>query len=412
MAGYENIEFDPSTLTLISLVHLSDEEIKRIQSSIGTTRKITSVAIHNWPNPDEPCTRAELYYIFQAIKPSIADPELDETFALFLDKNWDAVDTQTDNDDNRYHVLCAYQIVYDNHDKKHYQNTIDIFSLVDLNQAPLKLWHMIWHPFGAARRRMRVHGARINYTPNHQDKNETFTKGAYTDVITNPEKLVLGSSGAVVFILDGAISSNAKNLREIRDYLSQDWEGAFVFYDVSRYLETADVHGLVTFLESEKYLATNKKSPYMFMAVNQTTLQMVQQLNEDQSEDSMEEEEEKHETKPIIFGAQEPLFLDFKYDDDGSQHGTLGDSPYEYLGYAYGSVDAETAYLTWVNLDIANLNFPECVTIEGHIYWGSPALKSWVEEHFEKLEVNDYILNYLGVSHSEENGPSNIDIVN
>jgi hypothetical protein len=118
------------------------------------------------------------------------------------------------------------------------------------------------------------------------------------------------------------------------------------------------VHGLVAFLESEKYLATNKKSPYMFMVVNQTALQVVQPLNEDQSEDSMEEEEEKQETKPIIFGTQEPLFLDFKYDDDGNQHGTLGDSP-----YAYSSVDAETAYLTWVNLDIANLNFAECVTI-------------------------------------------------
>jgi hypothetical protein len=50
-----------------------------------------------------------------------------------------------------------------------------------------------------------------------------------------------------------------------------------------------------------------------------------------------------------------------------------------------------------------------------YIYWSSPALKSWVEEHFEKLWVNDYILDYLGVSHSdhsEENDPSNIDIVN
>lgn len=360
----KDLELEPSTLTLISLVHLPDQVLDDLAAKIGATDDVPHVVIHNWPDNQEPCSRPEMYRIFQAIKPLPHD-DVDETFLMFIDG---------DRSPDGYHVIFATEVLVRSPHISFRPHSIVLSRLHDMQDSP-RYWHAIWNPFEVGRRGTRVNNARANCTIFDSDLR---TKKSEFEVISDPDHLSLsfGVLTVFIFILSPMTESELRRVRWQHFYLHDD---PLQFIDVSQLIHTPDIEGLVSYFESEDFAELGETPPSHFLAIDDGTLGPAR--GEDESlDDSASEETDLSDD--VIVVSSNPLSVWVK-DDEGRIYAQYS------LGYGYARLEARKALDLCSNLEVGNMDFIEVCQPE-YVYWGS--FQPWIEENEDAVEEGQFSL--------------------
>lgn len=320
-----DLKLEPSTLSLISLVHIPDEKINKIKAEIGSSDAIPHVVIYNWPADQEPCSRTEMYRIFQATKPPY-HKDVDETFSMFIDRD--------EMRDGEYCIIVA-------HETFSALKPICLNRLRDTGDA-LQFWHAIWNPFEYGRRGTRSNNARVNTTI-FDGPLRSRTLGF--EVVSCPDNLAFAGDFCC-FILSQMAETQ---FRRVRRELFSEVEGIVQFVDVSKLIKTPDIQGLMRYFESDEYVKSGQQElPIYFLAIDDRTLKGV--ANEDYE-------------NLVIAADKSTLCVDIQDDDYNCYYASW--SP----GYAYGRLDASSAVDLCINLSCANMDFGEFCQVPECSYW-------------------------------------------
>ncbi|KAL4888171.1 hypothetical protein BDV59DRAFT_147714 [Aspergillus ambiguus] len=342
----EYLTLEPTTLTLISLVYLSDNDIIHIKSSIGISDEVPNVVVYNWPDRENPRSRAHLYRLFTMIMPDIH--ECDETFALFIDRKW--------NEPDSYHILCA-------HKWTRKRNQAGVSEDVDINH---------------------IHIREVNTTLFNSQVN---LYGTYSENVANPDKLEV-SADYVVFILAPLTEVDR---RLVHSYLENNVQNEFCLYDVSNKLKSPDMEGLIDYFTTEDFARTNQCPPSFFIAVDIDTRDIARSI----INQMLSKKEEIDQSAALLVASNEPLSLSFMDDMECSVAETS-------LGYAYSRQDPEDAFSTCVNLSVGNMYFVDCARVVDWVTWSS--LDEWLESNpiIDELEEFGAYITKAGAYYSGE----------
>jgi hypothetical protein len=137
---------------LIFLANLLDKAIDDLTASIGTSEDVPNVVFHNWLENQEPCSGAQMYQIFQTIKPPHHE-EVYQIFVMFIDG---------DTSREKYHIIFADETFDSPRRRLRDESSIGLSRLSDTKDA-LRCWHAIWNPFSNnGPQRVRVNDAGVN----------------------------------------------------------------------------------------------------------------------------------------------------------------------------------------------------------------------------------------------------------
>ena len=303
---------------LISLVHLTDEKRDEIKAAIGGSVDIPHVVIYNWPADREPCSRAELYRIFQATKPPYQEA-VDETFSMFID--------QDETRDGAYCIILAQKTFSG-------RRPILLHTLRDIGDA-LGFWHAIWNPFEHGRRGTRLNNARVNTT---LFDGPLRARKCPFEVVPCPDhfNFFTAQTDYCCFVLSQMTETQ---FRHVRQKLFSEVEDTMQFIDAAKLVRTPDIPGLMAYFESDQYVKSGQDElPQFFLAIDDKTLTGVAD----------------GETMDLVIVADRRALCADIYDDNGNCYGSW--SP----GYAYSRLDAEMAVNLCTSLSVCNMDFVEC----------------------------------------------------
>ncbi|RAK98086.1 uncharacterized protein BO80DRAFT_467223 [Aspergillus ibericus CBS 121593] len=322
------LRLDPTTPTLISLVHLPPNTQENLESTIGHR-----IIIHNWPPHQEPCSRAQLYRMFQALK--ICHPGNDQAFALFIDEDADS-----------YHIVRAtgssVPNISDPGAKK-----------VELSTLPFEqvqnFWTAAWNP--ESRTPSRMPQGPYRYNPAMW---ELHTFGG--EPIVDPDDIPGSLDTSIIFILEPMTPTE---LRKIRSEMFTQSDEPYMWVDVSDRLISPDMQGLLAYFESEEF--THHAPPSQFLAIDRKTLS-----------DAMDPIDEREDWEAIIVASYEGG--DIWFEDE--EHRAFGHIS---TGYGYDRKDFEEAEMAYINLKIENMSYDELCPDGRMVYWS--AYRAWAENH-------------------------------
>ncbi|EEA25361.1 hypothetical protein TMatcc_006415 [Talaromyces marneffei ATCC 18224] len=354
-----HLKIEPLTLTLISLVYLSEDETTRLKATVTMSEQISDVVIYNWPDEENPCSREDLYRLFSQLELDI-HAGCDEIYALFIDRKCDG----------SYQILRAQKYIC-----KFYQGVIDdlkeqFIDLRDLKEPRLAadFWHMMWNPWPDGKNGDSWNSSRAS---TRLYNNQVAMLGNYAEIVPNPDKLVMGLYHPI-FVLSPMTDAD---LRLIRSYIMREAETAdeWCLYNVSKKLESPDIGSLM------QWFNESTESPSYFMAVDSTTLKIarsamsqVQSLKRGKIDPS----------RALLIASDEPIRVEFNDDESCNAYAEVR------LGYAYARQSADDAFSTCTNLSLANMYFHECVEIEDEETW------EYVDEWLESNPVIDELEEY------------------
>ncbi|PYH94347.1 hypothetical protein BO71DRAFT_441079 [Aspergillus ellipticus CBS 707.79] len=322
------LHLDPSTPTLISLVHLSTTAQETLTSKIGHP-----IIFHNWPEHQEPCSHAQLYRLFQALK--ICQQGNDQAFALFFD-----------DDGEGYHIIRAtgssVSNVSDPDAKKLHLSTLPFDKVQDF-------WTAAWNP--ESRVSSRMPRGPYRYNPAMW---EIHVFGG--EPIVDPDDIPGSLDTSVIFILE---KMTPTELRKIRSEVFGETEEEFMWVDVSDKLVSPDMQGLITYFESGEF--SNDAPPREFLAIDRKTIS-----------DAMQSVDERDDLEAFIVASYEGG--DVWFDDDmNHSFGHIS------TGYGYARRDFDEAEMAYINLKIANVGYDEMCGDGQVVYWS--AYRAWAEKH-------------------------------
>ncbi|PLB53805.1 alpha/beta-hydrolase, partial [Aspergillus steynii IBT 23096] len=256
-------DFEPkqSTLSLISLVHLSEEDINGILSQPWTNEQIENVQIMNWPADEKPCSRGDLYRIFQAVK-TPRSHDIDQAFAMFIDVLAEGSGPR---------IFLAQEWKKEN---ERGDNNIQLSRMEDLRDA-MEIWHMVWNPFPNDRQ-----GGGVWYNDFKVNANLFYSKrldGEF-ERIQNPDEFTLSYDCCLVFVLE---KMPEKEVRSLWESVPLEIEQGVQFLDVSHLIKTPDMEGLMEFFESKQFLLTGQRPPRYLLAVDRRSLEAADGDDED-----------------------------------------------------------------------------------------------------------------------------------
>ncbi|PYI08334.1 hypothetical protein BO78DRAFT_468551 [Aspergillus sclerotiicarbonarius CBS 121057] len=339
------LRLDPSTPTLISLVHLSTMAQENLESTIGHP-----IIIHNWPEHQEPCSRAQLYRMFQALK--ICHQGNDQAFALFIDDDADG-----------HHIVRAtgssVPNVSDPGAKKLELTTLPFDQVRNF-------WTAAWNP--ESRTPSRMPRGPYMYNPAMWELN---VFGG--EPIVDPDDIAGSLDTSVIFILE---TMTPTELRKIQSEMFMGADEPFMWVDVSDRLVSPDMQGLLTYFESEEF--ANEAPPNNFLAVDRKTLS-----------DAMEPIDEREDWESIIVASYEGGDVWF---DDDMQRSFAHIS----TGYGYDRRDPEEAENAYINLKIANMSYDELCPDGQMVYWS--AYRPWAEKHMGETFARSFSQEGMKVS--------------
>ncbi|KAL2819420.1 hypothetical protein BJX63DRAFT_381952 [Aspergillus granulosus] len=288
------LRLKPSIVTLISLVHLPATVQEGLQSMIGHP-----IILHNWPEHQEPCSRAQLFRMFQVLK--ICHPGNDQAFALFVDE-----------DDEGYHIVRATG--------SNMPNVSDAdASRLELSILPFKqvkdFWHAAWNP------ESRKPPARMPRGPYRYNPAMWELHAFGGEPIVDPDNIAASLGSDVIFILEAMTPTE---LRAIRTALFMATDVTYMWVDVADRLASPDMPGLLAYFESSGEFAKHPP-PRHFLAVDRRTLS-----------DAMEPVDEREDWEAIILASYEAC--DVWFGDE--MHRSFGHLS---TGYGYDRRDLEEA---------------------------------------------------------------------
>ncbi|KAJ5081333.1 hypothetical protein NUU61_009597 [Penicillium alfredii] len=334
-AHLADLHLSPSTITLVSLVHLSDTAQEEIQSSIER-----DVTIRNWPE-HEPCSRAQLYPIFHAIK--VCHDETDDAYALLIDHDFNGNPT----------ILAAGL------GGPHWASPeLDMLELHRLAMSDVaQFWTVVWTPFAHHPKPEMMNGLRTN--PSIRDTG--CGTGGPTELVANPDNIPNSWTGLPVFILDTMTETER---RIIREELLGTPDGV-MWTDVSDQLESPDMHGLLAYFEAT--FDNARGPPAHFLAVDRKSLEI-----------ALTPADERDESEAMIIASDGGCSAWFR-DDTDQMLGLL------HMGYGYRRMEGEEAESGWINLDVGNLFFEDVFEADSVtpdiVYW------SWI--NLSKDDMDD-----------------------
>ncbi|OJK02128.1 hypothetical protein ASPACDRAFT_1854134 [Aspergillus aculeatus ATCC 16872] len=328
------LQLDPSTPTLISLIHLPPVVQENLETMIGHR-----IIIHNWPPHQEPCSRAQLYRMFQALK--IRHPDIDEAFALFIDE-----------DSEGYHVVRARGAsgysVFDPRDKR---LELDILSFEKVRD----FWTAAWNPYSRTSNRMPRGPYR--YNPAMYD---VHAHGGGGEPIVDPDDIAGSLGSDVIFVLERMTPSE---LRQIRTELFPCPDQEYMWVDVADRLASPDMQGLLAYFETSEEFAHHHRNhcpPLQFLAVDRRTLA-----------DAMEPADEREDWEAVIVASYEGGDVWFQ-DETGRSFGYLS------TGYGYERRNLEEAEGVYINVNISNMSWSEMCEQSPVVHWS--AYRAWAED--------------------------------
>lgn len=325
------LSLDPSTLTLVSLVHLSETVQENIEAMIGCR-----TIIHSWPENQEPCSRAQLYRMFQALK--ICREGNFQAFAFFVD-----------DDAEGYHILRAKGSSIPNIADRSASNLK--LSIIPFDKVGVA-WNAAWNPERFIPARL-PRGA-YKYNPAMYEMDNLGG-----EPIVNPDDIPGSLDTDVVFILEPMTPTELRKIRsEIFTCPDQNW----MWVDVSDRLLSPDMQGLVTYFESREF--AHHSPPTTFLAIDRKTLS-----------DAMEPVDDREDWEAIIVASYEEGDVWF-HDDMHNAFGHIS------VGYGYERRDLNEAEMIYTNASIANMSWNEMCPGSPIVYWS--AYRSWAEEHMER----------------------------
>ncbi|OKL62437.1 hypothetical protein UA08_02671 [Talaromyces atroroseus] len=362
----KDIKLDQSTLTLISLVHLSEDDITGIKTSIGTSTGLSGIVIYNWPESESPCSRADMYRLFSQLKPNI-HPDCDETFVLFIDQNPAELEC--------YHILRAHKWTRERNQSGEYEdfdtNVINIRALKDVQHA-VNFWHMMWNPFENGGKGIRQSDSRVNSALFNIGSNSLY--GGYSEMVANPDKLVI-TADIAIFVLAPMTETD---LRIIRSYIMKDVEDEFCIYDVSKKLKSPNMEGLIGLFSTEEFVTNDQHLPSFFIAVDTQTLDIARSV---MSQAHSTKVRRVDDSEALVVASNREISLGFM-DDMDNVYAEVN------LGYAYARQSPEDAFSTCVNLSVANMDFFECANIEHWVTWS--CCDKWLENNPVIDEIEEF----------------------
>ncbi|KAK1144453.1 hypothetical protein N8T08_005325 [Aspergillus melleus] len=355
------VDFEPkqSVLSLISLVHLSEEERSAILSQPWTNEQNGNVEILNWPVDKSPCSRAEMYHIFQAVK-TPRFPNIDQAFAMFIDTS----------EEREHTIIFATEW---EQEKERRDNTVHLSRVEDLSDA-VGIWHMIWNPS-----LKHARGGIVSYN-DFRVNPSLFYSNKFDDVfekVNNTDELVLSSDACLIFVLENMTD---RDVRAMCEEILSGIDQALQFVDVSQSIRTPDIEGLVAFFESPEFIQSGQEIPQYFFAVDRHSLEIARR--------------DEEEAPCIMLAGRKHLdMLVEKPDEERFQD---GDEPYgrQCLGYDYARLDACNAIDVWTDLEVMNIESYEISERIETAYFGT--VSKWAEDKHDWLKEsgNQYLQAY------------------
>ncbi|KAI9035138.1 alpha/beta-hydrolase [Aspergillus affinis] len=338
-------DFEPkrSTLTLISLVHLSETEASAILSQPWTNEQIENVEILNWPDDQSPCSRAEMYRIFQAVK-TPGSPNIDQAFAMFIDTS----------EEREHSIIFAKEWQKEG---ERGDNTVQLSAVKDLSDA-VGIWHLIWNPSLNHSRGgvVRCNDFRVNPSLFYSHKLDDGFEN-----INNPDEIVVSNDACLVFVLE---KMGDRDVRTTCDEVLSEIEETVRFVDVSHVIKTPDIEGLVAFFESPEFIQSGQEIPRYFFAVDRLSLEAARG-------------DEEEAACIIIAGRKDLGMLVAKPDEERLRD---GDEPYGHqcLGYDYARLNACGAAEAWTGLDVMTMESYEISEEVKTAFFGT--VSTWAED--------------------------------
>ncbi|PYH46068.1 uncharacterized protein BP01DRAFT_34979 [Aspergillus saccharolyticus JOP 1030-1] len=321
------LRLDSSTPTLISLIHLPavvQENLKALMPH--------AVTIRNWPEHTEPCSHAQLYRMFQAIK--ISHPGIDEAFALFIDEDCEG-----------YHVVAAEGASAYRSDPRDKRLSLAVCPFDKVQD----FWTAAFHPTSQI-------PAFLPDGPYRYNPAMYSMRNWGGEPIVDPDDIAGSIDHNLIFILEAMTPSE---LRKIRAELFPAPDQEYMWVDVSDRLPSPDMQGLLAYFESEEF--EEHPPPREFLAIDRKTLEV-----------ALEPADEREDWEAIIVASNEGG--DVWFDDDKNRaFGHIS------TGYGYGRMNLEEAEIAHTNLSIQNMSWDELCSDGEVVYWS--AYRTWAERN-------------------------------
>lgn len=336
------LEIQQSTLTLVSLVHLSEEDLKSILSQPWQHKNVHDVRIINWPAEEELCTRATLHRVFQTVKtPRLHD--IDQAFMMFIDDL---------GEEHKYTILLAQEFVKESSTNDELVHLSEMKSLQDA----VDVWHMIWNP-----NRWEWRGVGDNDVSFKVNVDLEEKLSSTIETFHNPDRLALSAERHLVFVLD---QMSQKEVWSIWEIAQPENELGVQFIDVSHLIKTPDMEGLLKFFESEQFLSTGQKPPSYLFAADRRSLEAATGDDQDAS--------------CILLAARKDVIL---MSEKPRKDAMLeGDEPYgcQCLGYDYDRLNGYDASEAATDLHCQNIESFEISEDLKTVYFDT--VKEWTDK--------------------------------
>ncbi|KAF2803100.1 uncharacterized protein BDZ99DRAFT_468446 [Mytilinidion resinicola] len=311
------MKLSASSPVLISLIHLSDNEIKTLTSEIGFDPLLEPVQIYNWPKDAVPASRVDMWRIFDQVKPEFLAP-YEQVFGFFIDC------TDMHSMDRKPEIIVVDRRRQSSTNAAH-ENIMRLFKIQ--SEDMLFLWKGAWNPTGRG-------------THNGCRENESINRKMWTfEVVGNPDVPTIVGDPYPVFLL-GPISEY--QIRAVRAALMQE-EGEYQFITVPN--GDGTLEGLVRYFESPEF-RHYEEPPHFFIAVDEETLDALPDPQEDDAE-----KWKPGDCSVILASAS------------GCTASSPSYSVREYLGYGYGrtSLGGYGPHSAMNNLSTGNMDLFELI---------------------------------------------------
>ncbi|KAH9909918.1 hypothetical protein F4778DRAFT_24797 [Xylariomycetidae sp. FL2044] len=316
------------TPTFISLVHLEQAEIEDLKSTIKESETnlpedappIQDIQILNWPANQQPCSREEMYRIFQAIRTPSPD-RADETLAFFIDKENYPLDPEEPPG-----IIVATsrrnKEAYTQKQRRSHETGMEVDQMSPPEDI-LKLWHSVFYPPKPADRQHVGVRYRTCYSKER---------------VSDPERPTCGDTGTSWYIFLLCPMTEAQ-IRRIRDWATRHVEQDCVqFVNVAKHLRTPDLASLLHLFKSDEF-KNYSDMPMDFVAID--------------------EEAVDDEYMCIVASS-----ITKSHRCEGGQE--VG---YDYVGFEWERGSYEAAADAHVQLSVANMHFDEMFGDPERIYW-------------------------------------------
>lgn len=267
----KDLKLKESEPTIVSLIHLTESEIERISSAIGSSTEHGSVKIINWPADREPATNADAWFVFDRIKPDWPLP-CGQVFGFFIDTN-----IITSADREPYLLMYSRRLFQTTNpaseERREVQYKHKTMSGGRIQRGKFfEAWNIAWHPDV----RGTTDGVAINDRMRRASLSNHYAPGFW--FITHPDYAFINSHVDIpIFVLQPITPIQEHKLRD-----------ALQGEIVSQFLHVPDGDGtldsLMRYLQSAEFMRWRDRPPQDFLAIDKMAISTIEASQSHSSE--------------------------------------------------------------------------------------------------------------------------------